>query len=152
MRNTFAHLPVPTIRPVEDQSGGAPAASGGEATANGDSEKELRSGHSSGCQSNRGLRRCYLTAEEEQKRTEQLRRREAATALKTKTRRRRPGRRQHARVIKMGPRPPPDASRERNREEKVSPELETKSDSFGRKRGNSKSAPTCKVGSKSKDD
>ena len=152
MRNTFAHLLAPLTAPGKDQSDGATARGGGEATANGDSERELRSGHSSGCQSNRGLRRCYLTAEEEQKRTEQLRRREAATALKTKTRRRRPGGIQHEWVLKTGPRPPTDAARTRNREEEASPELDMKGGCFGRKRGNSNSAPTCTGGSKSRDD
>ena len=114
VRNTYAHPLAPPTRPVVDQSGGAPATSGGTPTANGDSEKELRSDHSSGCQSIRELRRSYLSDAEGQRRTEQLRRREAATALETKMRRRRPERKQHGRVIKSGPTHFTEASREGN--------------------------------------
>ena len=59
----------------------------------------------------------------------------AATVLETKTRRRRPEQPERDRVITKGSRGLTDTPRERNREGKVSPELETKSDDFGRKRG-----------------
>ena len=148
MRNTIAHLLAPLTAPGKDQSGGATARGGGEATANGDSEKELCSGHSSGCQSNRGLRQCYLTEAEEQGRLERRWRRSSAAVSMAATWRSRPEQPEGDRVIRMGSTPPTDATNARNREEEVSPELETKSDDFGRKGGNSNSAPTCKGGSK----
>ena len=42
VRNSFAHPPVPPTPAVVDQSGGAPATSGGEVHGYGDQERKLR--------------------------------------------------------------------------------------------------------------
>ena len=51
MRNRDAHLLVPLTLMVVDRSGGATARCGGATHWNGDSDKKLRSRHSSGCPS-----------------------------------------------------------------------------------------------------
>ena len=95
---------------------------------------------SSGCPSIYGLMRRYLSDAEGQGKLEQLRRRRAATVLKTMTRRRRPEPNQADRVIKTGYTPPTDAPRGRNRDGEHSPELETKNSARGRIGGTPKSS------------
>ena len=136
MRNTLANLLAPLTAPEEDRSGGATATSGGKATANGDSTRKLRSGHTSGCLSIYMLPGTYPSDAEERGRLEQCWRRSSAAASMAATRRNQPEQPEGDRVIKLGSTPPTDAASTRNREEKVSPELETKGEAYGRKGGN----------------
>ena len=149
VRNTLAHLPVPTTRPVEDQSGGAPAASGGEPTANGDSTGELRSGHTSGCLGNYMLPVTHPSDAERLRLPEQCCRRSPAAALMAIPRSSRPGQPKHARKIKMEPTRSTDAAHERNWAAVYTPAPEKKNTICGRKRNSSKLAPVCTNESKS---
>ena len=126
-----------------DQSGGATARSGGAHTANVDSDNELRSKHTSGCLSFSEPQGTYLEVAEKLRMPEQLRRRRAAAAGMVATWRSQPERNQRDRVIKMGPTPPTDATRERNRREVDSPAAEKKRGACGRIGENSKLAASC---------